>query len=267
MGNDGKLQVSIAQLNGLFIVFTAQATTSTMPLWRRIENPNPTFSAFCLVRVQTVKIALLRPIFGMRSFSPTVWTVGALSRPSPHPGVCGCLARVPVAGKNFRKPLSKDPKPPPLLPAAPCHSRVPRVCCSAVARLFYVWAQSSGTRSRVRSSKAARRASTACTRRFVPAFRAARGAQAHCPKFVCVSAQKSGTRSRVHSPSARHVWLERDQRCASGMIARPLQKFGLGCKHNSACGGRFRQVIGKGKRAGRMSRRRSRVHIDGMVTA
>jgi hypothetical protein len=84
--------------------------------------------------------------------------------------------------------------------------------------LFCVPAQSSGTRSRVRSSSTARYADTASSSRAVPLSRAPSVSSAR-PRLFCVPAQSSGTRSRALKKYRPKVsfWVENGGRASQAI--------------------------------------------------
>ena len=107
-------------------------------------------------------------------------------------GAAPARASAPSAPRDRRRPP---------LRALPCRSRARPASLTRLPRLFWVMAQSSGTRSRVRSFSASRKAATASSSLAVPLSRSPSLANAR-PRLFWVMAQSSGTRSRVHSFSA-----------------------------------------------------------------
>ena len=109
-----------------------------------------------------------------------------------RPAERNTLARRFLQRRDFGRDRLLDPRVP-LSRSPSARSVFPRPIC--------VPAQSSGTRSRVRSSSADRNAATASSSRAVPLSRSP-SAWSALPRLVCVAAQSSGTRSRVLSSSA-----------------------------------------------------------------
>ena len=121
---------------------------------------------------------------------------------------------------------------------------------SASPRLLWVAAQSSGTRSRVRSSRAWLKAAMAASSRVVPASQSPRPVSAR-PRLFSVVAQSKGARSRVLSSRAASKAAAAASSCALSCIRSPSCRSALPrlfCVAAQSCGYRSR---GRNSRAWR----------------
>ncbi len=136
------------------------------------------------------------------------------------------------------------------IPRPPMAASPPRfpMAHNAEPRLYWVAAQSSGTRSRVLSLSASRKATTASSSFAVPLSRSPRADNAE-PRLFCIIAHWSGTRSRVLSLIA-----SRKATTASSSFAVPVSRSPRRHKRNSPdCSGSSAQSSGTRSRVRSLS--------------